>query len=100
VEPDLLLLDEPFVSLDSALAIRMREQLVSLVDKRAMTTLLVTHDLEEAVRLADRVFLLSARPAKIVADIPLAMPRRLRTEVDVAAMLADLSRRVNGGPAA
>jgi NitT/TauT family transport system ATP-binding protein len=100
VEPDLLLLDEPFVSLDQALAVRMREQLVGLVEERAMTTLLVTHDLEEAVRLADRVFLLSARPAKIVAEIPLATPRRERSEMEVAAMVADLSRRVNGGPAA
>jgi NitT/TauT family transport system ATP-binding protein len=100
VEPDLLLLDEPFVSLDQALAVRMREQLVGLVEERATTTLLVTHDLEEAVRLADRVFLLSARPAKIVAEIPLATPRRERSEMEVAAMLADLSRRVNGGPAA
>jgi ABC-type nitrate/sulfonate/bicarbonate transport system ATPase subunit len=100
VEPDLLLLDEPFVSLDSALAVRMREQLVSLVEKRATTTLLVTHDLEEAVRLADRVFLLSARPGKIVAEFPLATPRRERSEVEVAAMLSELSRRVNGRPAA
>jgi ABC-type nitrate/sulfonate/bicarbonate transport system ATPase subunit len=101
VKPDLLLLDEPFVSLDTALAVRLREQLVSLVEKRAMTTLLVTHDLEEAVCLADRVFLLSGRPARIVADIPLATPRRMRSEAEIAVMLGDLSRRVNGGgPAA
>jgi NitT/TauT family transport system ATP-binding protein len=97
VEPELLLLDEPFVSLDAALAARLREQLVSLVESRAMTTLLVTHDLEEAVRLADRVFLLSARPAHIVAEIPLTIPRRERSDGDVAAMMADLSTRINGG---
>jgi ABC-type nitrate/sulfonate/bicarbonate transport system ATPase subunit len=97
VEPDLLLLDEPFVSLDEALAARLREQLVSLVESRAMTTLLVTHDLEEAVRLADRVFLLSARPARIVAEIPLATPRRARSDGDIAAMMADISTRINGG---
>jgi NitT/TauT family transport system ATP-binding protein len=97
VEPDLLLLDEPFVSLDEALAARLREQLVSLVESRAMTTLLVTHDLEEAVRLADRVFLLSARPARIVAEIPLATPRRARSDGDIAAMTADISTRINGG---
>lgn len=101
VEPDLLLLDEPFVSLDEALAARLREQLVGLVETRVMTTLLVTHDLEEAVRLADRVFLLSARPAHVVAEIPLATPRRLRSDADIAATMAALSTGVNsGGPAA
>lgn len=97
VEPDLLLLDEPFVSLDAALAARLREQLVSLVESRAMTTLLATRDLEEAMRLAGRVFLLSARPAHVVAEIPLTTPRRARSEQEIAAMLADISIRINGG---
>src|SRR5262249_28101574 len=48
VEPDLLLLDEPFVSLDAALAARLREELAELVSSRPVTTLLVTHDVEEA----------------------------------------------------
>src|SRR5436189_5466721 len=63
VEPDLLLLDEPFVSLDAALASRLREELAELVSRRPITTLLVTHDVEEAVGLADRLILLSASPA-------------------------------------
>jgi NitT/TauT family transport system ATP-binding protein len=96
IEPGLLLLDEPFVSLDDALARRLREQLVSLVESRPVTTLLVTHDLDEAVRLADRVFLLSARPARIVAEVPLATPRRARSEPEVAAMLADIAARIKG----
>jgi NitT/TauT family transport system ATP-binding protein len=96
VEPGLLLLDEPFVSLDEALARRLREQLVSLVESRSVTTLLVTHDLDEAVRLADRVFLLSARPAGIVAEIPLATPRRARSQTEISAMLADVAARIKG----
>ena len=101
VQPDLLLLDEPFVSLDATLAARLRDELATLMEIRAMTALLVTHDLEEAVRLADRVFLLSARPARIVAEIPLAIPRSQRNERDIAAMLAELSARMNGaGPTA
>src|SRR5229473_3224509 len=63
VEPDLLLLDEPFVSLDDALAARLREKLAELVDRRPVATLLVTHDVEEALGLADRLLLLSASPA-------------------------------------
>ena len=99
VEPGLLMLDEPFVSLDEALARRLREQLVTLVETQAMTTLLVTHDLEEAVRLADRVFLLSARPGHLVAEIPLAISRRARTEADIATMLGDLAARIGNGGA-
>ncbi len=96
VDPLLLLLDEPFVSLDEALAARLRGQLAALVDTRAMTTLLVTHDLEEAVRLADRVFLLSSRPAGILAEIAFATPRRARSEAEIAALMADVANRLNG----
>ncbi len=65
VEPDLLLLDEPFVSLDDALAARLREELAELVNRRPVTTLLVTHDVDEAIGLADRLLLLSASPARV-----------------------------------
>jgi ABC-type nitrate/sulfonate/bicarbonate transport system ATPase subunit len=100
VDPALLLLDEPFVSLDEALAVRLREELVTLVETRETTTLLVTHDIEEAVRLADRVFLLAGRPARIVAEIGFATPRRARTEADIAGMMAQVASRQNGRPAA
>ena len=75
VEPQLLILDEPFASLDQPLAARLRDELAMLVDRRPVTTLLVTHDLDEAVRLADRLFLLSARPARILADVPIPQAR-------------------------
>jgi NitT/TauT family transport system ATP-binding protein len=86
VEPGLLLLDEPFVSLDAALAARLREELATLVDQRRLTTILVTHDVAEAIQLADRIFLLSARPARIVAEIPVDKPRAARSREDVAAI--------------
>lgn len=95
IEPVLLLLDEPFVSLDAALAGRLREQLVALVESRTMATLLVTHDLEEAVRLADRVLLLSARPACLLAEITLPTPRRARTESQIVSMMAEVADRLN-----
>jgi ABC-type nitrate/sulfonate/bicarbonate transport system ATPase subunit len=71
VEASLLILDEPFVSLDDALAARLRRELVKLIDGRPVTTLLVTHDVEEAIGLADRLFLLSSGPARIIADLPI-----------------------------
>src|SRR5207344_1699821 len=71
VEPDLLLLDEPFVSLDDALAARLREELAELVTRSPVTTLLVTHNVEEAIALADRLFLLSSSPARVLAEVPI-----------------------------
>jgi NitT/TauT family transport system ATP-binding protein len=94
VAPELLLLDEPFVSLDAALAERLRDELATLVDRRAVTTLLVTHDIDEAARLADRILLLSARPARILAEVPIAIARRQRTSHDVAAIKATVERRL------
>jgi ABC-type nitrate/sulfonate/bicarbonate transport system ATPase subunit len=94
VKPELLLLDEPFVSLDDALARRLREELAMLVDSRSITTLLVTHDIDEAVRLADRVLLLSPRPARIVAEMPILTPRRDRTDDDMATIKATIASRL------
>ena len=79
VEPDLLLLDEPFVSLDASLAARLREELAELVRSRPVTTLLVTHDVDEAIGLADRLFLLSASPARVLAEVPIERPRGANT---------------------
>ena len=97
VEPNLLILDEPFASLDAALAVRMREELAWLVDRSPVTALLVTHDVEEAVRLADRLIILSARPARVIADMPIAGPRRGRSETDIARLQADVARLIELG---
>ena len=71
VDPELLVLDEPFVSLDAALAARLRAELAELVVRRPVTTLLVTHSIDEAIGLADRIFLLSDFPARLLADVPI-----------------------------
>jgi len=80
VKPDLLLLDEPFVSLDASLAARLREELLALVLKRKATTLIVTHDVEEAVSIAGRIVVLSAAPGRILADRTIETPREALTE--------------------
>ena len=96
IDPDLLLLDEPLVSLDEALAERLRGQLATLIESRPITTLLVTHDVQEAVRLADRIFLLSPRPAQIVAEIPVATPRSTRSEPEIATIVDEVTSRISG----
>jgi len=93
VEPDFLILDEPLASLDDALAARLREEIATLVGQRTMMiTLLVTHDLDDAVRLGDRLFLLSARPARILREVRIPAPRAARREPEITAIKADLVR--------
>jgi ABC-type nitrate/sulfonate/bicarbonate transport system ATPase subunit len=75
VRPTLLLLDEPFVSLDAPLAGQLQRDLATLVESRSMVTVLVTHDLDEAIALADRILVLSARPAHVVGEVQVMSPR-------------------------
>jgi NitT/TauT family transport system ATP-binding protein len=90
VKPDLLLLDEPFVSLDAALATQLREELLVLVLKRKATTLIVTHDVEEAISLADRIIVLSAAPGHILADRIIEAPRQALTEARAVKMKEEI----------
>ena len=92
VEPDFLILDEPLASLDNALAGRLRDQIATLVASRQMMTLLVTHDLDDAVRLGDRLFFLSARPGRILHVETNATPRAQRTEQEIDEIKMRLSQ--------
>ena len=78
-EPDIVLLDEPFSALDYEMTLSMRERLQNIFMKRRTTTLLVSHDLEEAIQLADRVVLLTRRPTRVaeIVDVDLPWPRDL-----------------------
>jgi NitT/TauT family transport system ATP-binding protein len=96
VEPDFLILDEPFASLDDNLAARLRDEIATLVARRTIITVLVTHNLDDAVRLGDRLFLLSARPARIIDELSVPTPRRARGEAEIAAIKAEIVRRTNG----
>lgn len=83
VNPDLLLMDEPFVSLDAPTARQVRDLLLLLWQKRPHTVLFVTHDLREAIALADRLVFLSAAPMGFVADIKVSIPRTERNNEQV-----------------
>jgi ABC-type nitrate/sulfonate/bicarbonate transport system ATPase subunit len=90
IRPDFLLLDEPFVSLDEAIAARLRSELMALTARTKVTTLLVTHHLEEAVQLADRLFFLSDRPAHIILEKALLLPRETRSKELIASISEDM----------
>ena len=71
LEPDLLLLDEPFSALDYQTRLTVADDIWSILKKEQKTAILVTHDLAEAISMADRVLVLSSRPGRLVKDLPL-----------------------------
>jgi NitT/TauT family transport system ATP-binding protein len=80
VDPDLLLMDEPFSALDELTAARLREELVALCAQKERTVLFVTHNIQEACYLAERVVVLSAHPGTVVADVAVEVPRPRRMD--------------------
>jgi NitT/TauT family transport system ATP-binding protein len=89
-DPEVLFLDEPFSALDYEMTLFMREQLQRIFMKTKTTTLLVSHDLEEAVQLADRVLLLTRRPTRIADVVGIDLPWPRRTESVTEARFVEL----------
>ena len=79
VKPDILYMDEPFSALDALMNLRMRNELLRILGEERHTVLLITHDVEEAIYMADRILVLSPRPATIQAtfEVNLPHPRKL-----------------------
>ena len=100
LEPDALLLDEPFGALDAQTRLLLQDELLAIWKRTRPTVVFVTHSLEEAISLSDRVVLMSARPGKILADVLIDAPRPRdpRANLTLAALqdrlLAQLSEEV------
>jgi NitT/TauT family transport system ATP-binding protein len=92
-KPDLLLLDEPFVSLDERTADRLRRLLLEVWQARPTTAILVTHNAREAIQLADQLVLLASRPTHVIAVETIAVPQAERDPKTIDAIHADLLRR-------
>ncbi len=98
--PDLLLLDEPFGALDQQTRAKMQVWLAGLLAERGISALLVTHDIEEAVFLSDRVLVMSDRPGRILREIHIDLPRpraaRIRTNAGFVALKAEIGATLEG----
>jgi NitT/TauT family transport system ATP-binding protein len=92
-KPDLLLLDEPFVSLDERTADRLRRLLLEVWQARPTTAILVTHNAREAILLADQLVLLAPRPTRVVAVETIEVPQAERDAHAIDKIHADLLRR-------
>jgi ABC-type nitrate/sulfonate/bicarbonate transport system ATPase subunit len=79
VKPEILYMDEPFSALDALMSLRMQKELLRILAVERHTVVLITHDVEEAIHLADRIFVLSTRPTQIQAtfEVPFPHPRKL-----------------------
>ena len=99
-DPEILLLDEPFGALDNQTRGLMQELLLGIWERDRMTVLFVTHDIEEAVFLASRVVVMSARPGRIKAEVVVDLPHprhyTLKTSPEFSALKARLTEEIRG----
>jgi NitT/TauT family transport system ATP-binding protein len=93
-DPDLLLLDEPFGSLDALTRERMWMELSRIWQVRQKTVLMVTHSIEESLFLADRVLVLTQRPGRVKLDLPVDLPRPRKDEMRYTAHFGKLARKL------
>jgi NitT/TauT family transport system ATP-binding protein len=84
-KPRVLLMDEPFGALDAMTRQLMQELLTQVWEEHRLTVLFVTHDIDEAVFLSDRVLLMSARPGRLIEDVPIGLERPRRFELQASA---------------
>jgi ABC-type nitrate/sulfonate/bicarbonate transport system ATPase subunit len=96
-KPDMLLMDEPFGALDAQTRLLMQELLLSVWQAERTTVLFVTHDVEEAILLSDRIYVMTPRPGRIKAEIHVNLPRpRTLLETESDARFVQLRRQVLG----
>lgn len=93
-KPSLLLMDEPFGALDAQTRKEMQELLLHVWEEEKCSVLFVTHDVDEAVYLSDRIYVMSARPGKIAKEIPVHLPRPREWDVQLTKEFIEYKREI------
>lgn len=94
VRPDVLLMDEPFAALDAQMRRVLQDELLAIWQQDRRTVVFVTHSLEEAILLGDRVVVMSSRPGKIIGDYHVPFERPRRPEIRGTAEFAELEQQI------
>ena len=93
-DPEIILMDEPFGALDSQTRMQMQNMLMRIWEQKKKTVVFVTHDIDEAILLADRIFVMAARPGRIREIIPVDLPRPRRMDLSLTPEFMELKKRV------
>jgi NitT/TauT family transport system ATP-binding protein len=93
-DPEILLLDEPFAALDALTRERMNLELLRIWEARRKTVVMVTHNIQEAILLSDRVLVMTSRPGRVIADLPVTLPRPRTEDAVYSDTFAGLARHV------
>ncbi|HHN81545.1 MAG TPA: ABC transporter ATP-binding protein, partial [Methanomicrobia archaeon] len=98
IDPDILLMDEPFVSLDAQTRNILQQEVLKIWEETKSTVIFITHNVDEAVYLADRVLILTPRPTKVKYEVPITLPRpRDRTEQSFIEVRKDILAKMRTG---
>jgi NitT/TauT family transport system ATP-binding protein len=93
-DPEILLLDEPFGSLDALTRERMNLELMRIWHAHRKTVAMVTHNIQEAIFLADRVLVMTARPGQVTVNLPVTLPRPRSQDLIYSTAFTELARRI------
>jgi NitT/TauT family transport system ATP-binding protein len=93
-QPAVLLMDEPFGALDAQTKEQMQEFLLQLWEQTHVTILMITHDVEEAIYLSQRIYVLSSRPGRVKAEVEISLPEQRELELKLSGEFLDIKRNV------
>lgn len=95
-KPDILLMDEPFGALDAQTRLQMQDLLLRVWEAHRITVLFVTHDVDEAILLSDRVYVMTPRPGSLKAEVKINLPRPRQAEVENTLDFLELRKKILG----
>lgn len=93
-QPEVLLMDEPFGALDAQTKEQMQQFLIELWERTHVTILMITHDIEEAIFLAQRVYIISSRPGQIKSEVPIPLPKHRTLELKLSSKFLEIKRTI------